>query len=179
MRGVGLETGRRLLSRKAPPTWPRPLNVRLDPNFHSFEWVVAGSCCLGVVPVVGYCIAFIDAGDVVKYHVLLPRRPFLISWNPSSCTAVIQSFQFARLHDVSHHVTLDVRMPVSSCFPSLFRLGAVATHELFRGLLACGFLTLWVIDYVLLPYHRVAPFRRLALPVGLCFEIPSCGRGVR
>jgi hypothetical protein len=70
-------------------------------------------------------------------------------------------------------------MPLTSCFPSLFGLGAVATHELFRGLLACGFLTLWVIDYVLLPYHLLAPFRWLALPVGLCFEIPSCGRDVR
>lgn len=99
---------------------------------------------------------------MVTYHVLLPRRPFLISRSPFSCTAVIQTFQFARQLDVLHHVALDVRMLLTSCFPSLFGLGAVATHELFRGLLACGFLTLWVIDYVLLPYHLVAPFRWLA-----------------
>jgi len=48
----------------------------------------------------------------------------------------------ARLLDVLHPVALGVRMLITSCFPSLFGLGAVATRELFRGLLACGFLTL-------------------------------------
>jgi hypothetical protein len=85
----------------------------------------------------------------------------------------------ARLLDVSHLAAHDVRMLLTSCFPSLFGLGAVATHELFRGLLARGFLALWVIDYVLFPYQLVAPFRWLAIPVGLCFEIPSFGRDVR
>ena len=131
-----------------------------------------------MVPVVGYCFAFIDAGDVVTYHGGCLDVPFNFkeSLLVYGCHPILP---VARLLDVSHLVAHDVRMLLTSCFPSLFGLGAVATHELFRGLLARGFLALWVIDYALFPYLLVAPFRWLALPVGLCFEIPSFGRDVR